>query len=89
MSDVVGVQLHAPLEAAVVTQMDVPPSTTVTTLPASAVPLMVGVVSFVIPPDAGLLTVGAFGTVVSTVTITGVDVGLVLPAMSICIAVST
>lgn len=68
--------------------MDVPPSTTVTTLPASAVPLMAGVVSFVVPPDAGLLIVGALGAVVSTITVTGVDVGLVLPAMSLCVAVS-
>lgn len=73
-------QLQLPLASDVVEQIGVPPSNTVTVVPDSPpVPLIAGVESFVLLPDAGLMIVGAFGAVVSTVTITGVDDGLVSP----------
>ena len=50
-------------------------------MPASAVPMMAGVVSLVEPPP--LVTFGAVGAVVSTSKLTGAEAGPVLPAASV------
>jgi hypothetical protein len=87
-----GVQLHwpavGPLASAVAVQSVTPPSFTVTVLPASAVPVMVGVLSLVLKFSVGVMMTGAAGATVSTVTGAGALAGLVLPAGSVWVAVS-
>ena len=78
-SGVVGVKLQLPLASAVVVPTAVPSTITVTVLPASAVPLYVGVVSFVVEPFAGVVTTGAAGAVVSTMNVFVFELGLVCP----------
>ncbi len=69
-SAVSGVNVHAPVLSAVTTAIWVPPSKMVTTLFASAVPVSVGVASFVSLP----LTIGvaALPTLSVTLVMTGV-----------------
>ncbi len=95
LSGSVGVKLQLPSLPAVAVPSTVSPSLTVTVLPGSAVPLRVGVVSLVLPPAATgvpspLLSCrlpAAAGACVSTVTVTGVDAGPVLPAASVTVLV--
>jgi hypothetical protein len=54
---------------------------------ASAVPVKVGVVSFVLVPLDGLDMTGAFGATVSTVILTADDDAEVLPARFVAFAV--
>jgi hypothetical protein len=82
---VVRVQLPDP-SAIVVVPSGVPSMLTVTALFASAVPEIVGVVSFVDDPSAGVTTTGASGGVVSTVNVLVFDTGDVLPAVSVAVA---
>ena len=81
--------MNAPLDpSAVVVIPVVEPSTNkVTVLPASAVPLIVGVVSFVVAPDVDI--VGLPGAVVSIVNETGSDAGDVFPAASVAVTVKS
>ena len=83
----VGVQLHAPLALATAVQTGTPFSVTLTVLPGSAVPLTVGVLSFVLPLAAGAVTVGAVGAVLSTPKVTGgvvvVPLGLLMVATTV------
>ena len=76
--------MNAPLDpsAVAVTPVVEPSTNKVTVLPASAVPLTVGVVSFVVAPDVDI--VGWPGAVVSTliVMLTGLDAVDVFPAAS-------
>ena len=81
-----GAQLHAPFASAVAIHTGVVPSTTVIWLDASAVPAITGVVSLIEPPDAGLLTTGAAGAVVSTVSSRATELALVFPAASVAVA---
>ncbi len=81
------VQLQLPLASAIAVQSVVAPSFTVTVLPASAVPVIVGVLSLVLKVSVGVITTGAAGATVSTVTATGVLAGLVLPAGSVAVGV--
>ncbi|ARF89233.1 uncharacterized protein BCN122_II2490 [Burkholderia cenocepacia] len=92
---VVGVNVQFPDGSAVVVPSNVVPSYTLTVLPASAVPLNVGVASSVLPPEmiapttepTSSVTVpmtGAPGAVVSPVTVTDAD-GPVLPAASVAV----
>ena len=68
---------------------DACPSTrTPTVAPASAVPLIVGVVSLVTLPSAGTRMTGAAGAVASTVKVTGALAGDGLPAASVATAVA-
>ena len=81
-------QIQTPVRAsAVVVQTTVLPSITVTVLPASAVPLMIGS-PLVVLPLAGLLMTGAAGAVRSTVMSIGAEAGELLPAGSLALAVS-
>ena len=57
--------------------------TEVTVLPASAVPVSVGVLSPVVVPLAGASTTGAGGGVVSTMNVLVAESGLVLPTESV------
>ena len=79
--------MNAPVvTSAVVVIPVVEPSTNkVTVLPASAVPLIVGVVSFVVAPDVDI--VGLPGAVVSIVNATGSDAVDVFPAASVAVTV--
>jgi hypothetical protein len=79
LKGVVGVQLQLPLPSAVAVQMGTPPSLTVTVLPGSAVPFMVGVLSLVVLPVVGEITVGAAGAVLSIVNVRVGDVALPPP----------
>lgn len=83
-STVLEVQLHMPLVSAVAVQSVVPFSLTVTVVLGSAVPLIVGVESFVLPPGAGLRIVGVLTADVSTVNEI-VVAELVLPAASVAV----
>ena len=56
-------------------------------VPASAVPLMVGVASFVVDPEVGAVMVGLVGPDVSTVRVTGSESSLILPATSAALTV--
>ena len=56
-------------------------------LPASAVPLTDGVVSFVVAPDVDI--VGLLGAVVSIVNTTGSDSADVFPAVSVAVTVKS
>ena len=81
--------MNAPLDpSAVVVIPVVEPSTNkVTVLPASAVPLTVGVVSFVVAPDVDI--VGLPGAVVSIVNETASDAVDVFPAVSVALTVKS
>ena len=91
------VMLHAPVLLAVVEPSTVAPSRTMTTLPASAVPLSAGVLSLVLPPLAMAIgvepllllaaTVTAPGAVVSMMTLADV-VPLTLPAASVTVTLN-
>ena len=79
--------MNAPLDpSAVVVIPVVEPSTNkVTVLPASAVPLMVGVVSFIVAASVDI--VGLPGAVVSIVNATGSDAVDIFPAVSVAVTV--
>ena len=81
--------MNAPLDpSAVVVIPVVEPSTNkVTVLPASAVPLTDGVVSFVVAPDVDI--VGLPGAVVSIVNETESDAVDVFPAVSVALTVKS
>ena len=81
--------MNAPVDpSAVVVIPVVEPSTNkVTVLPASAVPLIVGVVSFVVAPDVDIT--GASGAVVSIVNETASDADDVFPAVSVALTVKS
>ena len=80
--------MNAPLEpSAVVDPNSVDPLNSFTVLPASAVPLIVGVVSFVVAPDVDI--VGLPGAVVSIVNATASDAGDVFPAVSVALTVKS
>lgn len=79
--------VQLPLASAVAVQTVVVPSTNVTVLPASAVPLKVGVLSLVVLLAAGLLMTGAAGAVLSMVNARVVDAVPVLPVASVAVAV--
>ena len=80
--------MKAPLEpSAVVDPNSVDPLNSFTVLPASAVPLIVGVVSFVVAPDVDID--GLPGAVVSIVNETGSDAGDVFPAASVAVTVKS
>jgi hypothetical protein len=81
---VLEVQLQAPSAVAVVVHSTVPPWLTVTALPASAVPVKVGVVVGTSLPATGARNVGAPGGVVSTVKLL-VAGALTLPAASVAV----
>lgn len=83
-SAVPGVQLQLPLASAVAVHSVLPSSSfTVTLLSGSAVPITIGVLSPVVVPVTGEVTLGATGATVSTVTFIGVPARLVLPAESV------
>lgn len=88
LNGVLGVQIQSPFWSVVAVQSVLPPSFTLTWLPASAVPVKAGVVSLVALPLAGLLMLGAAGAAKSIVKLTGADTLPVLPAGSIAVAVS-
>ena len=80
--------MNAPLEpSAVVDPNSVDPLNSFTVLPASAVPLIVGVVSFIVAPDVDID--GLPGAVVSIVNATGSDAGDVFPAASVALTVKS
>ena len=81
--------MNAPVDpsAVVVTPVVEPSINKVTVLPASAVPLISGVVSFVVAPDVDIT--GASGAVVSIVNATGSDAVDVFPASSVAVTVKT
>ena len=80
--------MKAPLEpSAVVDPNSVDPLNSFTVLPASAVPLIVGVVSFVVAPDVDI--VGLPGAVVSIVNETASDAVDVFPAVSVALTVKS
>ncbi len=92
---VLGVNVQLPDASAVAVPSSVVPSYTLIVLPASAVPVSVGVVSSVLPPETIAptieptssvtpLIVGAAGAVTSPVTVTDAD-GPVLPAASVTV----
>ena len=91
-----GVKLQLPSSPAVAVPRDVSPSNTSTLLPASAVPLRVGVLSFVIlsllltPLSLSSIKsiVGFSGAVVSIVTVRDSELSLLFPARSVALAVS-
>jgi hypothetical protein len=66
-----GVQLQLPLASAVAVQSVTPPSVTRTVLPASAVPVIVGVLSLVFCPAVGEPITGATGARLSTPNVIG------------------
>jgi hypothetical protein len=80
------VKLHAPAPLAVVVPARTPSTYTETVAFASAVPLTVGVVSFVKLPSAGALTTGAEGAVVSTVNVLVFEFPETFPAASVAVA---
>ena len=80
--------MNAPLvPSAVVDPNSVEPLNSFTVLPASAVPLIVGVVSFVVAPDVDID--GLPGAVVSIVNVTGSDAVDVFPAVSVAVTVKS
>ena len=80
--------MNAPLEpSAVVDPNSVDPLNSFTVLPASAVPLIVGVVSFVVAPDVDID--GLPGAVVSIVNETGSDAVDIFPAASVAVTVKS
>jgi hypothetical protein len=72
-----------PLPSATEVQSVLPPSFTATVLPGSAVPVKVGVLSFVVAFAAGAVTAGATGALLSTVKLVG-GVVVVPPGSLIC-----
>src|SRR6185436_9033482 len=81
---------------AVAEPTSVTPSNSLTVLPASAVPVKVGVVALVLLstleeplslPAAKSGVEGAFGAVVSIVTASAAEAGLTFPAASVAVAV--
>ena len=80
--------MNAPLDpsAVVVIPVAEPSTNKVTVLPFSAVPLIVGVVSFVVVDDVDI--VGLPGAVVSIVNATGSDVVDMFPAASVAVTVN-
>jgi hypothetical protein len=85
-SGVAGVQLQAPVPSAVALQSVLRPSVTVIVLLASAVPVMEGVLSFVVLAAAGFVTFGVAGALVSMVNVRPGEAALVLPAASAAMA---
>ena len=81
--------MNTPLEpsAVAVTPVVEPSINKVTVLPASAVPLIVGVVSFVVAPDVDI--VGFPGAAVSIVNETASDAVDVFPAVSVAVTVKS
>ena len=78
--------MNAPLDpSAVVDPNSVEPLNSFTVLPASAVPLTDGVVSFVVVDDVDI--VGLPGAVVSIVNATGSDAVDIFPAASVAVTV--
>ena len=72
--------------SAVVAPRDVSPLNSSTVLPASAVPMMIGVVSLVVV--SVVVNVGAAGAVVSTVIFNALDAEEVFPAASVAVTVN-
>ena len=91
----VGVTVQLPLESAVVVPIRVEPEYSFTVLPASAVPVNVGVVSLVrlsvldAPVSEAAIRSGVDGAGTGPLMLTdrGVDAALVLPAGSVAVAV--
>ena len=81
--------MNAPLDPSAVVVIPVVELSTnkVTVLPASAVPLIVGVVSFVVAPDVDID--GLPGAVVSIVNETGSDAVDIFPAASVAVTVKS
>ena len=80
--------MNTPAVSAVVVIPVVEPSTNkVTVLPASAVPLTDGVVSFVVAPDVDI--VGLPGAAVSIVNETASDAADIFPAVSAAVTVKS
>ena len=80
--------MNAPLEpSAVVDPNSVDPLNSFTVLPASAVPLIVGVVSFIVAPDVDID--GLPGAVVSIVNETASDAVDIFPAVSVALTVKS
>ena len=80
--------LNVPAELATPLPRTVVPEYRLTVLPASALPVMVGLVLLVrVPPVLSARLVGAAGGVVSMVMVNAVEVALVLPALSVAVAV--
>ena len=71
--------------SAVVVPRDTSPLSSSTVLPASAVPMMIGVVSLVVV--SVVVNVGAAGAVVSTVKLNALDAEEVFPAASVALTV--
>ena len=81
-----GVIENIPVVAsAVVVPRDTSPLSSSTVLPASAVPMMIGVVSLVVV--SVVVNVGAAGAVVSTVMLNALDAEEVFPAASVAVTV--
>src|SRR5690606_8023991 len=83
----VGINVQSPFSSVVVVPCDWPSLNTSTTLSASAVPLIVGVVSALTLPSLGLTMLGALGAVASIVIVVITDSSLVLPAASVALSV--
>ena len=79
--------MYAPVvpSAVVVTPVVTPSTNKVTVLPASAVPMMIGVVSLVVV--SVVVNVGAAGGVVSTVRFKALDASEIFPAASVALTV--
>ena len=88
LSAVTGVQLNVPAARAVVEHTVAPSTEMVTVLPASAVPLYVGVAVESVAPLAGVATTGATGITVSTVKEFALLTGDTLPAASVAMALT-
>ena len=73
--------------AVAVTPVVTPSTNKVTVLPASAVPIIIGVVSLVVV--SVVVNVGAVGAVVSTVRFNALDAAEVFPAASVAVTVKT
>ena len=81
-----GVIENIPVVAsAVVVPRDTSPLSSSTVLPASAVPMMIGVVSLVVV--SVVVNIGAAGAVVSTVMLNALDAEEVFPAASVAVTV--
>ena len=77
---------NSPLSSAVSVAITVaPPINKLTVLPASAVPMIIGVVSLVVV--SVVVNVGAAGAVVSTVMLSALDADEVFPAASVAVTV--
>ena len=81
-----GVIENIPVVAsAVVVPRDTSPLSSCTVLPASAVPIIIGVVSLVVV--SVVVNVGAAGAVVSTVMLSALDAAEIFPAASVAVTV--